>query len=298
MSIINGDCLEVMKSFSDDHFTTIITDPPYGLSFMNKGWDHSVPSEECWQECLRVSKPGTWLLAMGGTRTYHRLTRSIEDAGWQIRDCLMWIYCSGFPKSKGCLKPAYEPIIMARKKGPNLRLNIDECRIPHYGNISSAKIEKSAKTKMILGKFKDHCGETTWSPDINRGRWPANVMFDEEAAAVLDEQSSIQASRFFYCAKASSSERNEGLDKLPLTSKNYHPTVKPLKLMEYLIKLVMPLEDGLLLDPFAGSGTTILAAKKLGFEAIGIEKEESYCRIARERIENLKIPEQQLELFI
>ena len=188
-------------------------------------------------------------------------------------------------------------------------------------------------------------GEMDYDPTFvsgsAKGRWPANIIFDEEAGAMLDEQSgpcktgdlngqprvenkiygkcgstlgkarhyksdaATGASRFFYCAKASSRERNEGLEELPMKdpeftcrlsndglhgnhnprSKNNHPTVKPLKLMEYLIKLVMPPKGGLLLDPFAGSGTTILAAKRLGFEAIGIEKSSEYCEIARKRIE-------------
>lgn len=122
--IIHGDCLEVMKSFPDNHFSAIVTDPPYGLSFMNKEWDHRIPGIEYWKECFRVTKPGGHLLAMGGSRTFHRVACAIEDAGFEARDCIMWIYGSGFPKSHnkfGCegygtaLKPAYEPIIVSMK---------------------------------------------------------------------------------------------------------------------------------------------------------------------------------------
>lgn len=363
--IIHGDCLEEMRKMADNSISAIVTDPPYGLSFMGKGWDYAVPGIEYWQECLRILKPGANLLAMGGSRKFHRLVSAIEDSGFEIRDCIMWIFGSGFPKSHNhfgiegfgtALKPAYEPIIMAMKplegtfaqnaeKWGQAGINIDGCRVfidreddihaknPHTENKGENKIYGAHKGSSYI---------------VPKGRWPANVIFDEEAGEMLDEQSGhsvsrinhIQrprgamqmrgensrpchgkdfidriegvndsggASRFFYCAKASSSERNEGLDGLPLKEKktlneyvnpsegrtasksgapmaNNHPTVKPLKLMEYLIRLVMPPKDGILLDPFAGSGTTILAAKRLGFQAIGIEKQEEYCKIARARL--------------
>jgi hypothetical protein len=97
--ILAGDCREVMATFDAESVDSIVSDPPYGLSFMGKGWDHGVPGVEFWTEALRVAKPGAHLLAFGGTRTYHRLACAIEDAGWEIRDCVMWVYGSGFPKS-------------------------------------------------------------------------------------------------------------------------------------------------------------------------------------------------------
>jgi len=355
MTIIQGDCLEVLRTFPDNHFSAIVTDPPYGIGFMGKEWDYGVPIHSFWKELLRVTKPGGHLLAFGGTRTYHRMTCKVEDVGWQIRDCLMWIYGSGFPKSHNhfgipgygtALKPAYEPIIMAMKpcdgtfkqnaeKWGQAGINIDGCRI-------GTDDTRAPSSKNALGIMNDDgwkCKAITVGSE--RGRWPANVILDEEAGKMLDEQSgnlksgshkgllegesvnkiygkkaakNINAfeansgggSRFFYCAKASSKERNEGLEGLPIKNggikndsgrgfsqsdphkqiqyKNNHPTIKPLKLMEYLIKLVMPPSNGLLLDPFAGSGTTILAAKRLGFEAIGIEKSEEYCEIAKQRV--------------
>jgi site-specific DNA-methyltransferase (adenine-specific) len=323
---------------------------------MGKDWDNAVPGSDYWKSCLRIIKPGGFLLAMGGSRTFHRLALSIEEAGFEIRDTIMWIYGSGFPKSHNdfgidgygtALKPAYEPIIMAMKPldgtfkqnaekwgqaGINIegcRIGTDDTRVPASKNVLGIMNDDGWKCKpMIVGSAK--------------GRWPANVIFDEEAGQLLDEQSgqskspafvtqgqssnqgiiygadqrnlrkvscqndSGGASRFFYCAKASSRERNEGLEGLPFQKagikndsgrglsesdpmkeiqyKNNHPTVKPIKLMEYLIRLVMPPKDGILLDPFAGSGTTILAAKRLGFNAIGIEKQAEYVDIARARI--------------
>lgn len=352
--IVYGDCLEEMAKMEANSISCIVTDPPYGLKFMGKDWDHGIPGVAFWKESIRVCKPGSHLLAFGGTRTYHRLTCAIEDAGWEIRDCLMWIFGSGFPKSHNhfgmegygtALKPAYEPIIMAMKpcdgtfknnaeKWGQAGVNIDGCRIA-----TDDRLSIGSSNMGYQGTNNPRCNEQ----NLN-GRWPANVLFDEEAAKMLDEQSgqskskdggnsgknanpmsweeenkdrprrspndSGGASRFFYCAKASSSERNEGLDGFPAKErrplgisnwegqtngsgevmgksspqKNFHPTVKPLKLMEYLIKLVMPPKDGILLDPFAGSGTTILAAKRLGLNAIGIEKCEEYSRIARARI--------------
>lgn len=316
--IINGDCLEEMRKMPDNSISCIVTDPPYGLSFMGKGWDRAVPGAEYWKECLRVTRPGGFLLAMGGTRTVHRLTTAIEDAGYEIRDSLMWIYGSGFPKSHNdlglegygtALKPAHEPIIMAMKKCDGTfkqnaekwgqaGINVDGCRIPTE--------ENTGRPKGPDGNCYGHYEQITTSTHP-KGRWPANVIFDEEAANVLG-----QPSRFFYCAKASSGERNEGLEGLTekianpnfgscgysrptdqperetKPSKNHHPTVKPIKLMEYLIKLVMPPKDGILLDPFAGSGTTILAAHRLGMKAIGIEKSLEYCEIANARISHFQ----------
>lgn len=332
--IVNGDCLEEMRKMETNSISCIVTDPPYGLGFMGKEWDAGLPHADIWKEALRVVKPGGHLLSFGGTRTYHRLTCAIEDSGWEIRDCLQWIYGSGFPKSHNhfgiegygtALKPAYEPIIMAMKpcdgtfkqnaqKWGQAGINIDDCRIgtetrdnPEAGFIRRGRTDE----EVFLGVDKNR---PQGSHKV-KGRWPANVLFDEQAAQLLDEQSGMSpssdavnhetkiggavcgwstaqkylrsgghtdsggASRFFYCAKTSSRERGEG---------NTHPTVKPLKLMEYLITLVMPPKDGVLLDPFAGSGSTILAAHRLGLKAIGIEKSPEYCEIARDRIANYK----------
>lgn len=331
-TIIQGNCLEILPNFPDNNFTNILTDPPYGLGFMGKKWDSTIPGDKYWAECLRVCKPGAMMLCFGGTRTFHRLTCAIEDAGWEIRDCLMWLYGSGFPKShnnfglKGygtALKPSWEPIILAMKPldgtyAQNVEkwgiggLNIDACRIEANGDCLARK------NKPGKNGWKNSSGgnsRAVTDPIATGARWPANTLFDMEAAEMLDEQSGILksgklnpvatpksnavygkynqaninsfeensggASRFFYCAKASSSER-EG---------NNHPTVKPIKLLEYLLKLIAPLKNSFILDPFAGSGSTCVAAKNLGLECIGIEINEEYYKIAIRREEMIKTKE-------
>ena len=123
-NILLGNCKDILKDFADNAFNCVITDPPYGLSFMGKDWDSVVPDKQYWEEILRVCKPGTMMLCFGGPRTYHRLACAIEDAGWEIRDCLMWLYGQGFPKSHNhfgfegygtALKPSYEPILLCMK---------------------------------------------------------------------------------------------------------------------------------------------------------------------------------------
>lgn len=322
-NIIHGDCLDIMKGMDNNSIDFIVTDPPYGLKFMNKKWDHGLPSIEVWKEALRICKRGSMMATFGGTRTYHRLTCAIEDAGWEIRDCIMWIYGSGFPKSHNhfgfegygtALKPAYEPIIIAMKPldgtyAENAKkwdvggINIDESRI-------ASEPIKIGLSKAHLGN-KYGCGKgdrgTKKEYTNNQGRWPANVIFNEEAADMLDEQSGVTksksggfsgnnpgmwagknkterlghtdsggASRFFYCAKASSKERQG----------SNHPTMKPISLMKYIITLLAPPNNPILLDPFCGSGSTLLAAKELGIQYIGIEKEKEYCEIAERRLAN------------
>lgn len=373
MRLTWGDSLEKLKELGDNSVDSVVTDPPYGLAFMGKKWDYDVPSVELWREVLRVLKPGGHLLSFGGTRTYHRMVVNIEDAGFEIRDQIMWIYGSGFPKShnikegdfKGwgtALKPANEPIVLARKpleKGLTVAenvekwgcgaINVDESRIEFQNKEDFDKV--IGPTLTTKKGYKHTAGAMTGG--INRidagnpqGRWPANVLFDEEAAAVLDEQSGERpsrgeyknrkgeryevdgvtwkyggnvdntysnqtggASRFFYVAKASKRERNEGLEgqttddgrnksidnpylRGETKRQNHHPTVKPIKLMEYLIKLVTP-PGGTVLDPFMGSGTTGCAAVKLGFNFIGIEREQEYVEIAKRRIEHWKQEEEE-----
>jgi site-specific DNA-methyltransferase (adenine-specific) len=209
VSILHGDCLAVMPTLDADSVDAIVSDPPYGLAFMGKAWDYGVPGPEFWREALRVAKPGAYLVAFGGTRTYHRLTCAIEDAGWEIRDCLSWLYGSGFPKSHNgpwggtALKPAWEPIILARKPlvgtvAANVAqygtggLNIDATRI---GFASKAdKAESTGKNQHTRyanpGSNRDsYSGNMPPRTDYDAsGRWPANVCLDEDAAGMLDEQ--------------------------------------------------------------------------------------------------------------
>ncbi len=434
-----GDCEEVLSELTG--IDTCVTDPPYGLSFMGKKWDYDVPSKELWKQVYNTLKPGAHLLSFFGSRTYHRGVIPIEDAGFDIRDQIMWIYGSGFPKSHNigkavdkrsnvdltefskalrnkrielgytlgqadelitggttmysflegrkdnnvyppnrkywekikehfgmegwekviennlkiigekegsygyqkdgqrwknstketettselaekwngwgtALKPAHEPIVMARKpfKGSVAEnvlehgtggINIDGCRVginpeiddKRLGGQGEWKTDKTAKN-VYEGGYE---GKNIASSE--QGRFPANVMHDgsEEVLEIFPITKST-AARYFYCAKTSRSERNEGLDHLPdgapqrwnkagewtddtTPSKNHHPTVKPVELMKYLCRLVTP-KDRIVLDPFMGSGSTGVAALAEGFYFIGIEKEEEYFDIACARLQH------------
>jgi site-specific DNA-methyltransferase (adenine-specific) len=311
-TVHTGDCRDVLRDYPADHFDSIVSDPPYGLTFMGKGWDRGVPGVEFWQEALRVAKPGAHLLAFGGTRTFHRLTVAIEDAGWEIRDCMMWLYGSGFPKSHDvskaidravgaerqvlderpaygigstgatfnghaegatakttapatpeakqwegwgtALKPAWEPVIVARKPlsgtvADNVlrygtgALNIDGCRVGSGEDVVT--FDRAPRT--TAGGLYD-LGTVVGVRQSTQGRWPANVMHDGSAevvagfpvtaaaqASMRGERSGVvmdadwggpntlrghndaggSAARFFYCAKASRTDRDEGCDNLP-----------------------------------------------------------------------------------
>jgi site-specific DNA-methyltransferase (adenine-specific) len=287
-----GECLEVMRSLDADCVDAIVTDPPYGLAFMGKSWDHAVPGPEFFAEMLRVAKPGAHLLSFGGTRLYHRTTCAIEDAGWEVRDCLMWLYGSGFPKSHNgpwggtALKPAWEPIVLARKplvgtvaanvtKHGTGGMNIDGCRIPCSDKLTAPQSDPH-KRGMRAGEYCISTRDTTAMRDAQResiertvllGRWPANLVLDE---GVTD----ADWTRYFYSAKANKKDRGEG---------NHHPTVKPTDLMRWLCRLITP-EGGTVLDPFCGSGSTGKAAVLEGFDFVGIEREAEYAEIARARI--------------
>lgn len=438
--IICGDCLEVMKIMPDNCIDTIITDPPYNLStikrfkakdsgekwnvksgvfhrtskgFMGQEWDNEIAFQiETWEAVYRISKPGTTLLCFGGTRTYHRLACAIEDAGWIIKDTIMWLYGSGFPKATDIskqidkmegkiniigeqkaslgisdhgrepkykrenitkrpitapatpeatlwngwkshgLKPAYEPILVAMKTNEGsyannalkygvAGLNIDGGRINHNEPLKETNRQKN----MGNSWDKNNCGLRNNPNNIasanQKGRFPANVILDEEASRLLDEQSGKNcgafapvkkakrpsnvygeyknfgdngrtfrddtggASRFFYCAKASKAERNRGCENLEEKSNmrvnaprineeaktankmgNHHPTVKPLSLMKYLCTLTKTPTGGIVLDPFCGSGTTLMACKELKRDYIGIDNNPEYCEIARKRVDS------------
>lgn len=390
----NGDCRKVMATLDAESVDAIVSDPPYGLSFMGKGWDHGVPGAEFWTEAFRVAKPGAHLLAFGGTRTYHRLACAIEDAGWEVRDCIMWVYGSGFPKSHDvskaidkvakaerlvigpptpggqgngnaygaitrppatawqgwgtALKPAWEPIIVARKPlagtvAANVLehgtggLNVDGCRVnPGERVPGGGKSKRGADGGGIYG-----IGAAQQNADPHAaGRWPANLIHDgseevvglfpqtgpakaahrgtgkgkSNAYGVYSGESTVRghdvnggsAARFFYCAKASKADRDEGCEGLEAKSRlddvgnkwttvdyrdghersvmarNHHPTVKPTDLMRYLCRLVTP-PGGTVLDPFCGSGSTGKAAILEGFQFVGIEREDEYVAIAKAR---------------
>ena len=357
--LLKGNCLELLAEMPDNSVDSIVTDPPYELGFMGKSWDNSgiAYNVELWSQALRVLKPGGHLLAFGGSRTYHRLASAVEDAGFEIRDQIMWLYGSGFPKShnvsKGinkaagaerevigfqkrgnsvntdfmsggnditiastpaakqwdgwgtALKPAHEPIVVARKPligtvATNVltygtgALNIDGSRVGADEVKTQAKQKGSSFTSVGKGQGFNGCEES-----IHIGRWPANVIHDgsEEVLEYFGEPQ-----RFFYCAKASKSERNAGLEGFEekkinvrkgdenavskpnnVSAKNFHPTVKPIALMRYLVKLVTP-PNGTVLDPFLGSGTTAVAAILEGFNWMGCEMTEDYWLIIEARV--------------
>jgi site-specific DNA-methyltransferase (adenine-specific) len=326
--LYNGDCLEELKRFSPNSVDAIVTDPPYELNFMGNGWDNAGVSfqKETWGKCLRVLKPGGYLLAFGGTRTYHRIACAIEDAGFEIRDCIMWLYGSGFPKSMNIgkklpewqgwgtvLKPAYEPIIMARKpfKGGvvgNIEkygvggININECRVPAE-NIEEIYRKPSVTKQQPAIRFNACKIQGSLTDDYLKGRFPANVL--------LDTREGEEWRRYFYCSKASKKDRDEGLEEFekditddgrnkPIDNPylrgktmrhNTHPTVKPTTLMQYLIRLVAP-KGSTILDPFMGSGSTGKAVmyenkeRNANYKFIGIEKDGEYCKIAEARIKH------------
>lgn len=445
-----GDCLDILPELEANSIDAIVTDPPYGLEFMGKEWDRLwVEGEqgqqgringqggmETWGkrpqyqgglaaqewhhrwavEALRVAKPGAHLLAFGGTRTFHRLACAIEDAGWEIRDTVMWVYGSGFPKSLDvskaidkmagaerevvgrnpyycegrtadpgeyrqggkngsshitapatdaarqwdgwgtALKPAWEPIIVARKPlagtvAENVlewgtgALNIDGCRVPTNGDAPKGSGLRNSWRELEGRQDRQSWNGGNITPA--QGRWPANLIHDgsDEVLAGFpanapsgggsnggwqkqyvggggiarvktnQQPDTGSAARFFYCAKASRQDRDEGLqgmdwhtpgectDRTDGTAgldspragagrtkggRNTHPTVKPTELMRYLCRLVTP-PGGVVLDPFMGSGSTGKAARLEGFSFIGIEQDAEYCEIARRRIEAVKV---------
>jgi site-specific DNA-methyltransferase (adenine-specific) len=355
-NLMLGDCLDVLKTLPADSVDAIVTDPPYGLSFMGKRWDYDVPSVEIWAECLRVLKPGGHLLAFAGTRTQHRMACRIEDAGFEIRDMIAWVYSTGFPKSRNldgewagwgtALKPALEPITVARKPlsegtvAANVlehgtgAINVDGCRVGYNLEIDDTRRKPVPTSGWCLSG-----SPTSGSMDDSalQGRWPANLIHDgsEEVVGLFPQTTSGKpsgtrnansnmfasggkgveltgfgdsgsAARFFYQAKCSKRDRDEGLDGFeerrvfgdggasldgisdPRGSRaNHHPTVKPTALMRYLCRLVTP-PGGTVIDPFMGSGSTGKAAMLEGFNFIGIERDAEYLEISKARINNAK----------
>ena len=313
----HGNCLDILRTMPDASVDAVVTDPPYGLSFMGKRWDYDVPSVEIWEQCLRVLKPGGYLLAFAGTRTQHRMAVRIEDAGFEIRDMIAWMYGSGFPKSHNlqddrqgwgtALKPAMEPITMARKpfKGTvadNVQaygtgaINIDGCRIGDEEIKTCAKERGRSFNSIAPVSGFNGCEEST-----HIGRWPANVLHDgcEDVLRGMGE-----AARFFYTPKACKEDRDDGCEMMearqyshdgrtkPLENayqrneseaRNFHPTVKPTDLMRYLCRMVTP-PGGIVLDPFTGSGSTGRGAVLEGFRFIGCEMDADYIEIAKARI--------------
>jgi len=350
--IYNEDCINTMARMPDNFIDAIVTDPPYGTSFMSKKWDN-IPGVEIWKDCLRILKPGGHLLAFVGTRTQHRTICNIEDAGFEIRDIIAWVYGSGFPKNLNIskaiqkhegielydtgviskisrpnikedlyksgkvgknftikhvttlrakqwegwgtnLKPALELIVIARKplsektiaenvlKWGTGGLNINECRIKtnkqhdrfpanliHDG--SDEVMELFPETKSGLMKKGTKRLNSVNKNKICYGEYKSDNTFND----TIDDEGS--AARFFYCAKASKADRGKY---------NIHVTVKPVKLIKYLIKLVTKV-NGLVYDPFIGSGTTAISARMINRNYIGSEIDEDYIKISEKRLSNV-----------
>lgn len=333
MRLIHGDCLEVLRTLSADTVDTVITDPPYGLTtaqktggFMGKQWDAGVPSIEYWQEILRVAKPGALLLAFGGSRTYHRLAVAIEDAGWEIRDCIMWVYSSGMPKGHNISKAIDKKAGVKGKVigkhlspagnktgGNSLKLSVEgmpsvvhltapatpEARLWEGWNtaLKPAYEPICVAMKPLDGTFVDNALKHQLAGfNINASRVPRETKPDtvgrwpanliHDGSDEVLERFPQGKSRFFYAAKPSKKERDSGL---PDGIANKHPTVKPQKLMEYLCTLTMTPMGGVVLDPFMGSGSTGIACLNTGRDFIGIELEEESFRTAELRIQEAHV---------
>lgn len=368
--LLAGDCTAELQKLGSNSIDSCVTDPPYHLTsvvkrfgahgsapvkavgsvyarsargFMGKRWDGGDVSfrPEAWGQVWRVLKPGAYLVAFGGTRTYHRIACAIEDAGFEVRDMISWLYGQGFPKSHDqgdgfgtALKPACEPCVLARKplsektieeniyRWGTGGLNIDGCRISSAEQNPSIDRRKGAVTHLSTKSARETeaAGRmaSRQSPEAYRrprpgdhlGRWPANVVHDgsEEVVERLPNREvnmpsaatpsarkksgfgyahaavepfgygdAGSAARFFYTAKADKADRNG----------SKHPTVKPLDLMRWLVRLVTP-PRGLVLDPFAGTGTTGQAAHLEGMSAVLIEREAEYVRDIKRRLKTLR----------
>ena len=369
--VIHGDSLDELKQLPDNSVDSVVTDPPYGLGntsaanvadclkawangdewmpkgsgFMGKAWDAWVPPPALWSEVLRVLKPGGHALVFAGSRTQDLMSISMRLAGFELRDVLMWLYGSGFPKSHDvskaidkklgaerevvsfrlsqggragstntvgqhfidygkkipmsapateqakawdgwgtALKPAYEPIILARKPlagtvADNVLthgvggLNIDGCRVETNRDLGRANNIDDGMFSVGNGLNKQALRKQQGLEP--QGLWPANILLDNALQDPLIK-------RYFYCAKPSPAERQAGVKDTEL-QKNLHPTVKPITLMRYLCRLITP-KGGTILEPFAGSGTTLIASHLEGFKHIGIEREADYVRIIRARL--------------
>jgi len=194
LKLLHGDCLELLKTLPAASVDSFVTDPPYGLKFMGKNWDAGIPGVVFWEAALRVAKPGAFLLAFGGTRTFHRLACAIEDAGWELRDCCMWVYGSGFPKSQSCLKPGWEPIILAKAPGSLRPLGIDACRIGaeliacHGGGVNG-------DGRKYGGGQGIPAVATGSNPHL--GRWPANVILSHAPECVEVGERKVKGNNIF-----------------------------------------------------------------------------------------------------
>jgi len=314
IKLLNGDCLEQMKQLPDNSVDSIVTDPPYGISFMAKKWDYGVPKVEVWKEAMRVLKHGGHALIACGTRTQHRMVVNIEDAGFEIRDVVSWIYGSGFPKSLNISKAIDKAAGVEFAAKPAEGVGFMNAEGKGGYNVTQNQLTRKGKSTEEAKQWdgwgtalKPACefftlcrkplSEKTVAANVlkwgtgginidgcrvgtENGRFPANLIHDgsQQVLELFPETNKDSAARFFYCPKASKKDRDEG---------NTHPTVKPTALMQYLCRLITP-TGGVVLDPYMGSGSTGKAAVKEGFSFVGCELDEDYYKIATARIETAK----------
>tara|TARA_Y100000034_G_C6810171_1_gene364019 strand:- start:50 stop:1015 length:966 start_codon:yes stop_codon:yes gene_type:complete len=308
MSINKVICNNSVQLKLDCQVDAIVTDPPYGINYDEwDKYDNCVSFDKnTWKNISENLKPGGYLAIFGAARTFHRLVCAVEDAGLDIRDQLLWLHSMGMPKSSNVgkklsewegwgtgLKPCYEPILLAQKKCEEKNIvknvekhgvgaiNIDASRLPcgrWPGNVmhdGSDEIEEEFAKYGEKGNgwsrnygTEDYQGRQYKGGKFGGGRFLGNTTYADKGTA----------SRFFYNVKASVKERTHGR-----TIKNDHPTVKPIDVMKYVIKMITP-PDGILYDPFTGSGTTLVAAKELGYSFVGCELEQKYVDVTNKRL--------------
>ena len=316
----NSDCVKFSDEYNGELFDSVVTDPPYGIEYLGNSWDSYKNcvafKEETWKSISKTLKPGGYLLIFGASKTFHRLVSAVEDSELKIKDVLMWLYGQGMPKSQNMgkknpnwegwgtgLKPCYEPILLAQKPieektiVKNLEkhgvgaMNIEESRLDSGRWPGNVIHDGSDEVEKQFAKFGDR--GNGWSRNYGvedyQGRQYGGGVFGGGGyigeTTYCDEGT---ASRFFYSTKSSVKERTHNR-----TIENDHPTVKNLELMKYLIKLITP-TGGTVFDPFAGSGTTLIAAKDIGFDSVGVEMSEEYCEIIRNRISQVTSPLEQI----
>lgn len=379
--VIHGDCTAVLRDLARTGtlIDSVATDPPYHLAsivarlgspdsapiqsgatgvysrssqgFMGQTWDGGDVAfrPDTWRRVYDVMKPGAYLVAFAATKGYHRMACAIEDAGFEIRDMIAWLYGSGFPKSHNldgnhegfgtALKPAIEPIVFAQKPisessvAANVArwgvgaLNIDAGRIHAEDAKGGAYTVKRLAPGADVNKTGAWKQDATYQGEAKPGRWPANVCHDGSKEVLsafadfgergafapvhkrnadkhrnvyrgtfvgnVDEQGSTfhgdsgTAARFFYSSKATQGERifecrecgahTVGKPDCGHDDVRTHPTVKPPSLTRWLVELITP-PGGLVLDPFAGTGTTAFSAREAGMQSLSIEADENHVR--------------------